>query len=270
MRKVFLLVMMGLLVVLFVSCKDKKEEILAKVHMDFPSELTHKNDLIQSYCMDMSSISSNETENNEECVKIRSAIETEYYKKFLSLLDNYMKEKVSIEKIQESFNEIGEEKLKEEILKIDNLISSMNFDNINKSLSIRSLFVIDYYEEPGIYHDRIIEIEDNDNSEWEKNTSQELQIRARVIMKKGEIPMFSDSKFQKFAEKYLKYRETSEVYVIYREKDKFIDHLEKDGMEIYSDLENLMLNASNEDKKKLTDYIEKRNNELDELIDRTI
>ena len=99
MRKVFLLVMMGLLLVLSVSCKSKNERILEEVKKGALSELSYKKDILTRYCVDRSSLTKNEAENTEKCKKIVLDTEEEYNKKFLSLLDFYSDNKMNMGEI---------------------------------------------------------------------------------------------------------------------------------------------------------------------------
>ena len=274
MRKVFLLVMMCLLIVLSVSCKSKNEQILEKVKKNVPSEVGYKNSLITKYCTDVSSLTKNETENSEKCIKIISDTETEYNKKFLSLLDFYSDNKMSIEEMQELYNEIEEEKLKEVWSRIETLISNMSdsYDGDDiltytyKKISMTNLIIIDMLEEPGIYVSEIEEIKNNNDIEWQKNTTQKLQIRSGVIRKKEKIPYFSNHEARDYAEKYLEYIETCEVYAVHNEKDKLLDYHKKTIESLYNDMASISPNMSDEDEEKLLNYMEEKKKESDELI----
>lgn len=274
MRKVFLLVMMCLLLVFSVSCKSKNERILEKVKKGIPSELVYKRELTTVYCKDMISLIKNDSESAEKCMEIMSDTEEEYNEKFLSLLDIYNGDKMSREEVQELYNEIEEQKLKEESLKITDLISDMNisyFQNaivLYKKISINSLFMIELSEEAGIYSSEIEEIKKNNDIEWQKDTAEELQIRSTLIIEKTKTPEFFDSKIQEYAEGYLEFMETCKVYVMYNEKEKLLDYNAKNSEKIYSDAKNLLLNASDEDGEKLLNYMKEKNREYDEIIEK--
>ena len=265
MRKVFLLVMMCLLLVLSISCKSKNERILEKMEKSTPSEMVHMRNLIKRYCMDMSDISENFSENSGKCIKIISDTETEYNEKFLSLLDFYKDSKMSMEEIQELYNDNESKKLNEEKKRVINLAS--NWENTDKERSILALFMIDLLEEPGIYSSKIDEIKKTDDLEWLRNITLELLIRSNVIMKRVEIPEFSDPEVQKYAEKFLEYDETSRIYIIYDEHERLIDYNKKSTKKIYNDLRSLFSNISDEDTEKLIDYMNERRKGSSEIIE---
>ncbi len=272
MRKVFLLVMVCLLLVLTVSCKSKNERILEQVKKNVPSELVYRRELTTVYCKDIISLIKDNKESTEKCMGIMSDSEEEYNEKFLSLLELHNGDKMSREEVQELYNEIEKQKLKEESLKITDLISDMNisyFSNtivLYKKISINSLFMIELSEEAGIYSTEIEKIKKNNDIEWQKDTAEELQIRSTLIIEKTKIPEFSDSKIQEYAERYLEFIETCKVYVMYSEKEKLLDYNSKNSEKIYSDAKNLLLNVSDEDGEKLLNYMKENNREYDEII----
>ena len=272
MRKVFLLVLMGLLLILSVSCKSKNERILEEVKKGALSELSYKKDILTRYCVDRSSLTKNEAENTEKCKKIMLDTEEEYNKKFLSLLDFYSDNKMNMGEIQELYNKTEEDKLKEAWSRIGTLTSNMvDSDDVNgvvtyKKTSIISLAAIDISEKSGFYASKIEEIKNNDDVKWQKDTAEELQIRSSVIMEKERIPEFSDPEVWKLAEKYLEYVETCKVYAIYEEKERFLDYHEKAFGEIQEKLESLSLNMSDEDEKKLFNYMGEKKKEADGLF----
>ena len=207
MRKVFLLVMVCLLLVLSVSCKSKNERILEEVKKNVPRELIYKKDLIKWYCGDRASLTKNDVENTEKCVKIILDTETEYNKKFLSLLFFYNNDnKMSIMEIQILYNVVEEEKLKKAWSKVETLsFNEFDFYDSNdivkyKVLNLTDLVRIDMSEELGIYLSKSKEIKNNNDIEWQKNTAEELQTRYSIIMEKTKEPEFSDSKSQEYDE----------------------------------------------------------------------
>ena len=272
MRKVFLLVMMGLLLVLSVSCKSKNERILEEVKKKIPSDIVYRKNILTMHCTDMSSLTKNNVENTEKCRKIISDTEAKYNKKFLSLLDFYKDKKMSMEEIQELYNKIEVEQVRELGSKVLDLTLKLNdsYDLNNiityQEISITSLLTIDMSEEPGIYASKIEEIKHNNDIKWQKDTAVELRIRSTLIMEKKKIPEFSDPEVRRPAEIYLEFLETCKIYALFKEKEELLKYNEENSEKVRNDLMRLTSNISNEDKEKLFNYLAEKREEVDKLF----